>query len=179
MFHDAAFGCPGCEQVWLWRRTGVSELVSRSVTGTGSTAEINRVVDMTPDGRYVLYGSTSVDPAGGLVSTSLGRWCATWRARPRPWSRGRSRKVASSMRRSVTTATVAFAADLTVTDSGRPVEIVAAHLLDRSSGELVPLSKTGTADDALSRFSNVAISGDARRVAFTNMSHVVAKVVGG
>lgn len=74
---------------------------------------------------------------------------------------------------------VAYAADLTVTDSGRPVEIVAAHLLDRSSGELVPLSKTGTADDALSRFSNVAISGDARRVAFTNMSHVVAKVVGG
>lgn len=67
---DAGVGCTRCIDVWVVRN-GAAVLASPSVTGGPSTTGNSLVLDLTADGRFVLFESTATDLVPGVTTSAL------------------------------------------------------------------------------------------------------------
>jgi hypothetical protein len=67
-YQDGPVGCTACVDVWWFRNDAVS-LASPTAAGGTSNNGDSDPVDISGDGRYVLFHSTALDLAGGPVSS--------------------------------------------------------------------------------------------------------------
>jgi hypothetical protein len=66
---NGPFGCTACTNVFAARVGSAPELASPAVNGTPSTTGDSQAVAVSPNGRFVLFQSTSTDLAGGHTNT--------------------------------------------------------------------------------------------------------------
>jgi hypothetical protein len=68
-YRDGPVGCSACVDVWAFLSGGIS-LVSPTAAGGTSNSGDSDPVDVSADGRYILFHSTALDLAGGPVPSS-------------------------------------------------------------------------------------------------------------
>jgi len=84
-FHTGAAGSQGWDEIWHIGPDGTRQLVNPSADGSAARTGDSHLVDVTPDGRYVLFGSTSLDladAAGNLYGVMFVRDVATGTTSP-------------------------------------------------------------------------------------------------
>ena len=188
-FRDGPVGCR-CEDVWVWRRNG-EPLELASVSTSGGEAGQSEAVDISGNGRFVLFHSTSSTIAGGPpdsrgqlfvrdLATDTTAMVPLWTPQnPIPFGDELNAAISDDGDR------VVFAAERSLPVNGQPTIGAFPVVYDRSSGAKTLLAQTSTANDYLAFFSALTISGDGRRVAYStndlsgNVHHIVADLIGG
>jgi hypothetical protein len=187
-FRDGSLGCR-CEDAWVWRPTQAPELVSVSTTGGESGA--SEVVDISGSGRFVLFHSSSSVVAGGppdsrgqLFVRDLVTDTTTIVPLPTPQnpvSIGHELNAAISDDGD----RIVFVTERGVPQNGMPFIASFPTVFDRSARTWTVLAVAQTAEHTLWYPSNVAMSGDGKRVAYStidtagNVHHIVADLTGG
>jgi hypothetical protein len=69
-YRDGPYGCTACVDTWAFR-SGGHTLVSPTPGGTTSMTGDSEPVDVSSDGRFILFHSTATDLAGGVGTRSL------------------------------------------------------------------------------------------------------------
>ena len=155
---NGPIGCEGCTALWLSGPSGRS-LLNPSWDGGMPTTGESWLLDMSSDGRFVLFGSTSTDLAGA------GGW-ADGRLYIRDVATGGTRVVSYDD---------AYPALGSVSDDGRVVAYITDEGMPRVSVDpgtpnwfSIPASPSLNANDAIHPFSAIELAGNGTRVAYTN-----------
>jgi hypothetical protein len=167
---DAPVGCGACVDTWAWRG-GSTVLVSPSTSGGPSTTGDSQPVDVSSDGRFVLFLSTAVDLGAGPTDPASPQG----RLFVRDLVAGNTAVVppavtvvgdASAAAISDDGNKVAFATDRPVTlPGGAVVQGTFAVLYDRATSLMADLTPVD-ADHQLWSPTRLGMSASGRRVAF-------------
>lgn len=152
-------GCAGCTGLWLSEPSGLS-LVNPGFDGATPTSGDSWLLDMSSDGRFVLFGSTSTDLAG------VGGW-ADGRLYVHDVATGDTRVVAYDD---------ADPSVGSVSDDGKVVAYITTEGMPRVIVDpgtpnwfSIPASPTLDTADAVHPYSTIEITGNGTRVAYTNI----------
>ena len=160
-FHDGPVGCQGCSNVWIRTDNGL-RLVNATTTGSRPTTGHSELHDVSGDGRYVLFESSSSDLAGAVTpGTHLYRRDVTSGTTE---SIGLHRSIGTASRATMSDDGRRVAAVSTVVIGGFEINVIAVH--DTTTRTTYVLTGDGTSAPAIGGDYPVGLSADGRTIGY-------------